>query len=58
MAHPRMYDDADPLLGELRRRCTALPETVEQESWASPYRLVAPATLVRRPDSAPAGGAS
>ena len=36
MAHPRMYDDADPLLGRLRELCSALPEAVEFESHGRP----------------------
>ncbi len=36
MAHPRMYDDADPLLTRLRELCAALPESVEKESWGRP----------------------
>jgi predicted DNA-binding protein (MmcQ/YjbR family) len=33
MAHPRMYDDADPALGRLREICLALPDTFEKEAW-------------------------
>lgn len=36
MAHPRMYDDADPLLARLRAATGALPGTVEKESWGRP----------------------
>lgn len=36
MAHPRMYDDADPLLVRLRALCAALPESTEKESWGRP----------------------
>ncbi|UPK74545.1 MmcQ/YjbR family DNA-binding protein [Nocardioidaceae bacterium SCSIO 66511] len=36
MAHPRMYDDADPLLAEVRPICLALPETREVEAWGRP----------------------
>lgn len=36
MAHPRMYDDADPVLGELRSACLALPESAEVEAWGRP----------------------
>ena len=36
MAHPRMYDDADPLLVRLRGLCQVLPGTVEKESWGRP----------------------
>jgi predicted DNA-binding protein (MmcQ/YjbR family) len=31
-----MYDDADPLLADLRRVCLALPEAVEIEAWGRP----------------------
>jgi predicted DNA-binding protein (MmcQ/YjbR family) len=31
-----MYDDADPLLADVRRVCLALPEAVEVESWGRP----------------------
>lgn len=33
MAHPRMYDDADPTLRRLREICLSLPETFEKEAW-------------------------
>lgn len=36
MAHPRMYDDDDPYLSELREICLALPEAVEKETWGRP----------------------
>ena len=36
MAHPRMYDDADPLLARLRSCCSALPAAVEFESHGRP----------------------
>jgi predicted DNA-binding protein (MmcQ/YjbR family) len=36
MAHPRMYDDDDPYLTELREVCLALPETSEVEAWGRP----------------------
>lgn len=36
MAHPRMYDDADPLLAQVRARCAVLPESVEFESHGRP----------------------
>jgi predicted DNA-binding protein (MmcQ/YjbR family) len=36
MAHPRMYDDDDPYLSELRDVCLALPESVEIEAWGRP----------------------
>jgi predicted DNA-binding protein (MmcQ/YjbR family) len=31
-----MYDDADPLLADVRRVCLALPEAVEIEAWGQP----------------------
>ncbi len=36
MAHPRMYDDSDPYLTELRELCLAYPEAVEVEAWGRP----------------------
>jgi predicted DNA-binding protein (MmcQ/YjbR family) len=36
MAHPRMYDDADPLLARLREIAARFPESVEVESWGRP----------------------
>jgi hypothetical protein len=36
MAHPRMYRDDDPFLGDLRSICLALPETAEVEAWGRP----------------------
>lgn len=36
MAHPKMYDDDDPYLTDLREVCLALPETVEVEAWGRP----------------------
>lgn len=36
MAHPRMYDEADPLLARLRSLCAELPGSVEKESWGRP----------------------
>jgi hypothetical protein len=36
MAHPRMYDDADPLLARLRACCSALPQALEFESHGRP----------------------
>lgn len=36
MPHPRVYDDADPLLGHVRRLCAALPESQEKEAWGRP----------------------
>jgi predicted DNA-binding protein (MmcQ/YjbR family) len=34
--HPRMYDEDDPLLADLREVCLALPEATEVESWGRP----------------------
>lgn len=34
--HPRMYDDDDPFLDEVRGVCLALPEAVEVEAWGWP----------------------
>ena len=36
MAHPRMYSDDDPFLGELRDVCLDLPEAIEVEAWGRP----------------------
>jgi hypothetical protein len=36
MAHPRVYRDDDPFLGDLRSICLALPETAEVEAWGRP----------------------
>lgn len=36
MAHPRMHDEDDPLLGRLRPIALALPEATEVESWGRP----------------------
>lgn len=36
MAHPRMYDDADPLLARVRACCSVLPDAVEFESHGRP----------------------
>lgn len=36
MAHPRMYDDADPLLIRLRALALAFPEAVEKETFGRP----------------------
>jgi predicted DNA-binding protein (MmcQ/YjbR family) len=36
MSHPRMYSDDDPYLADLRKRCLALPESVEVEAWGRP----------------------
>lgn len=36
MAHPRMFDDDDPLLARLREICLALPEAQEFESHGRP----------------------
>jgi predicted DNA-binding protein (MmcQ/YjbR family) len=33
MAHPRMYDDSNPILKRLREVCLALPESFEKEAW-------------------------
>ncbi|HYA35667.1 MAG TPA: MmcQ/YjbR family DNA-binding protein, partial [Candidatus Binataceae bacterium] len=33
MAHPRMYDNSNPLIGRLREICLALPRAVEKEAW-------------------------
>ena len=33
MAHPRMYDDANPALKRLREICLALPAAYEKEAW-------------------------
>lgn len=36
MDHPRMYDDADPLLAHLRLVAARFPESVEIEAWGRP----------------------
>jgi predicted DNA-binding protein (MmcQ/YjbR family) len=36
VAHPRMYSDDDPYLGELRDVCLAFPEACEVEAWGRP----------------------
>jgi predicted DNA-binding protein (MmcQ/YjbR family) len=36
MAHPRMYRDDDPYLGDLRTVCLAFPEACEVEAWGRP----------------------
>lgn len=36
MAHPRMYDEDDPLLAKLRPICLAFPESREVEAWGRP----------------------
>jgi predicted DNA-binding protein (MmcQ/YjbR family) len=36
MAHPRMYRDDDPFLGEVRAVFLAFPESVEVEAWGRP----------------------
>ena len=36
MAHPRMYQDDDPHLRELREVLLAFPEAVEVEAWGRP----------------------
>ncbi len=33
MAHPRMYDESDPVIQRLREMCLALPATFEKEAW-------------------------
>ena len=33
MAHPRMYDDSNPMLRRLREVCLVLPEAFEKEAW-------------------------
>ena len=33
MPHPRMYDDANPLIRRLRKICLAFPEVFEKEAW-------------------------
>jgi len=33
MAHPRMYDDSNPIIKCLREVCLALPEAFEKEAW-------------------------
>ena len=35
MAHPRMYDDSNPVIKRLREVCLALPEAFEKEAWGS-----------------------
>ncbi|MGH3357170.1 MAG: MmcQ/YjbR family DNA-binding protein [Nocardioidaceae bacterium] len=36
MAHPRMYDEDDPLLARVRPICLGLPEAREVEAWGRP----------------------
>lgn len=36
MAHPRMYDDEDPVLARLRSVCALFPGSEEKESWGRP----------------------
>lgn len=36
MAHPKMYDDDDPILLRLRNLCLAFPEATEQEWFGRP----------------------
>lgn len=36
MAHPRMYEDEDPYLTELRDACLSFPEATEVEAWGRP----------------------
>ena len=33
MAHPRMYEDSNPVIKRLRAVCLALPEAIEKEAW-------------------------
>ncbi len=33
MAHPRMYNDSNPMIKRLRKVCLALPEAFEKEAW-------------------------
>jgi hypothetical protein len=33
MAHPRMYDDSNPVIAKLREICLAFPEVFEKEAW-------------------------
>lgn len=70
MAHPRMYDENDPLLARVRIVCAVLPEAVEFESHGRPNfragsrRVFAvygsgpdhPHALIVRPDPADADG--
>jgi len=41
VAHTRTYTDNDPHLGDIRRTCLALPETIEVEAWGRPTFRVA-----------------
>ncbi|MEI2727766.1 MAG: MmcQ/YjbR family DNA-binding protein [Candidatus Nanopelagicales bacterium] len=36
MAHPKMYDDEDPYLNELREVCLGFPESAEVQAWGRP----------------------
>jgi predicted DNA-binding protein (MmcQ/YjbR family) len=36
VAHPKMYEDDDPFLAELREVCLAFPESVEVQAWGRP----------------------
>lgn len=36
MAHPRMYDDGDPLLAHVRELAARFPESAEVEAWGRP----------------------
>jgi hypothetical protein len=36
MPHPRVYEEDDPFLAELREVCLKLPESVEIEAWGRP----------------------
>lgn len=41
MAHPRMYDDSNPLIQKLRKVCLALGDVVEKEAWGEcTFRVV------------------
>lgn len=41
MAHPRMYDDSNPLIQKLRKVCLALGSVVEKEAWGEcTFRVV------------------
>ncbi len=36
MSHPRMYEEGDPWLAELRGICLGFPEAAEVEAWGRP----------------------
>jgi predicted DNA-binding protein (MmcQ/YjbR family) len=41
MAHPRMYEDSNPLIQKLRKVCLALGNVVEKEAWGEcTFRVV------------------